>query len=327
MVKAIASEVRSRGYKQVLSPTINVAYDSRWGRTHETYGEDPLLVSKMGVAYIKSMEGNGVICTPKHFASNIGHNGLFGGAVHFSERFLREVEFPPFKAAIMEAGAHSIMPAYNSIDGVPCIINDWLLSDILRKEWKFKAFISSDYGALREAITLHRVAVDKVDAAIKGISVGMDVEMPHTDVYGGPLIEAVKSGRLWVALVDSCVKRVLQEKFRLGLFEEIYVDPAQAAKICDNVEHRAIAREVAQQGIVLLKNEKNTLPFSKGIKSIPVLGPLADDLLLGNYAGWGMKKVSILEGVKNKVGNTATMKFEKGFRASSVEYPRLGKEV
>lgn len=176
MVKAIAAEVRSRGYGQVLSPTINVAYDSRWGRTHETYGEDPLLVSRMGVAYIKTMETAGVKCTPKHFAANIGHNGKFGGAVYFSERFLREVEFPPFKAAIMEGGAQSIMPAYNTIDGVPCALNCWLLNDILRKERNFKGYVSSDYNALEQSMNIHKISESKVNLAALAIKAGMDVE-------------------------------------------------------------------------------------------------------------------------------------------------------
>lgn len=321
MVQAISAEVRSRGYRQVLSPTINVAYDSRWGRTHETYGEDPLLVSRMGVAYIKTMESAGVICTPKHFAVNIGHNGKFGGAVHFSERFLREVELPPFKAAIIEAGAQSIMPAYNTIDGVPCVLNGWLLNDILRKEWNFKGYVSSDYGALDQSMTIHRISENMEDIAALGIKAGMDVEMPNVFIYGAPLINAVKSGKLPIALLDVSVKRVLYQKFRLGLFENRLANPGTVEQICDNNEHRALAREAARQGMVLLKNNKNVLPFSKDIKSVAVLGPLADNLLLGNYAGWGMKKVSILEGIKNKVGKTAKVEFEKGVELTQLALP------
>ena len=321
MVEAIAKETRSRGYRQVLSPTINVAYDSRWGRTHETYGEDPYLVSRMGVAYIKSMEKAGVICTPKHFAANIGHNGLFGGAINLSERFIREVEMPPFKAAIMEGGANSIMPAYNTIDGVPCVMNSWLLNDVLRKEWKFKGYVSSDYGALSQALYLHKIANNKSEVAVKGLLAGMDVEMPYPDVYDSPLLEAINKGLLPISVVDTSVKRVLFQKFRLGLFENAKIDPALAPKICDSPEHRVLAREVARQGMVLLKNEKQVLPFSKNIKSIAVLGPLADNLLLGNYSAWGMKKVSILEGIKNKVGAKTKVNFEKGVELTQLALP------
>jgi beta-glucosidase len=327
MAEAISKEVRSRGHRQVLSPTINVAYDPRWGRTHETYGEDPYLVSKMGVAYIKAMQGNGIICTPKHFAANIGHNGAFGGPVMLSERFLREVELPPFKAAIMEAKARSIMPAYNTIDGIPCAINSWLLNDVLRKEWKFSGFVSSDYGAMREVVKVHKITENNAEAAAMGIKAGMEVEMPFPSLYANDLIQAVNSGMLEMKYIDTAVSRVLTQKFSIGLFDDPYVKPELADQICDSDNHRKIALEVAQQGIVLLKNEQSVLPFSKKIQSIAVLGPLADNLLLGNYAPWGIKKVSILQGIKNKLGSQCKYYVEKGVELTQLALPTISEKL
>jgi beta-glucosidase len=324
IAEAIAKEVKAWGHAQVLSPTINVAYDSRWGRTHETYGEDPYLVSMMGITYIKPMEAAGIITTPKHFAANIGHNGKFGGPISYSERFLREVEFPPFKAAV-EAGCSSIMPAYNSIDGVPCSSNKWLLTDVLRNEWGFKGFIGSDYGAMDQIYSLHLVASTKTEAAILAMTAGMDVEMPEVSLYGEALMDAVNSGRLPMSYVDNAVRRVLYQKFRLGLFENPFADPAIAEKACNTEAHRALALETSRQSIVLLKNER-VLPFKKSIKSIAVLGPLANEQLFGNYSSWGISKVSILEGIKRKVGKTVQVLTAKGVELTQLALPVISKE-
>jgi beta-glucosidase len=325
MAEAISTEVLSWGHKQVLSPTINVAYDSRWGRTHETYGEDPYLVSQMGLTYIKALESAGILTTPKHFAANIGHNGHFSDAVYFSERFLREVEFPPFKTAVMEGKCSSLMPAYNSLNGIPCTSNKWLLTDILRNEWGFTGFVGSDYGAVGELLRRHKTVETAMDAAIEAFEAGCNVEMPQAFAFPY-LVEAVKTGRISEQKIDESVRILLTNKFKLGLFDKPYVDPDWAEKICDSNEHRALALEMSKESIVLLKNEKSTLPFSKDIKSIAVLGPLADKQLLGNYAPWGTKVVSILEGIKNKVGKNIQLNIEKGVELSNLSLPIISND-
>lgn len=322
MAKAIASEVLSWGHRQVLSPTINVAYDPRWGRTHETYGEDPYLVSQMGLAYIQALENAGIITTPKHFAANTGHNGHFGDAVYFSERFLREVEFPPFKTAVIEGKCRSIMPAYNSINGVPCTSNKWLLTNVLRNEWGFNGFVGSDYGAVQQICDNHKVGETKMDAAILAISAGCDVEMAEPIAFPY-LIKAVNENKISEQSIDSSVRRILTFKFELGLFDNPYVNPAEAEKTCNSSKHRAIALEISKQATVLLKNEQNALPFAKNIKSIAVLGPLANNAILGNYAPWGIKTVSILEGIKNKVGKHTQVNFEKGVELTQLALPSI----
>lgn len=325
MADAIAKEVLSWGHRQVLSPTINVAYDPRWGRTHETYGEDPYLVSMMGLTYIVPLEKAGIVTTPKHFAANIGHNGQFGDAVYFSERFLREVEFPPFKTAVMQGKCRSIMPAYNSINGVPCTSDKWLLTDVLRNEWGFNGFVGSDYGGVPQIYTNHRVAASKMDAAIMALNAGCDVEMPESDAFPF-LVEAVKTGKISEQVIDASVRRLLKLKFELGLFENPYIDEQNAEKVCNAAAHRAIALEMAKQSIVLLKNNENVLPFSKDIKSIAVLGPMADMVMLGNYAPWGIETVSILQGIKNKLGNKVQINVEKGVELTQLALPNISKD-
>ncbi len=322
MADVIAAEVLAWGHRQVLSPTINVAYDSRWGRTHETYGEDPYLVSQMGLTYIQPLEKAGIITTPKHFAANTGHNGQFGDAVYFSERFLREVEFPPFKAAVMEGKCRSIMPAYNSINGVPCTSNKWMLTEVLRNEWHFDGFVGSDYGGVPEIHSKHRAAENLMDAAILAINAGCDVEMPEATAFPF-LVQAVKEGKISETVIDKSVRKMLTFKFQLGLFEHPYVDPKVAEQTCNSDAHRAVSLEMAKQAMVLLKNEKATLPFSKNIKSIAVLGPLADNLMLGNYAPWGIKTVSILQGLKDKLGKEVQINVEKGVELTQLALPSI----
>ncbi len=322
MADAIAAEALSWGHRQVLSPTLNVAYDSRWGRTHETYGEDPYLVSQMGLTYIQPLEKAGIITTPKHFAVNIGHNGQFGDAVYFSERFLREVEFPPFKTAVMEGKCRSIMPAYNAIDGVPCVSNKWLLKDILRNEWGFKGFVGSDYNAIYHLKSKHKIANNMTDAALLAFNAGCDVEMPEIEAYQN-LVQLVKEKKVSIKDIDASVRKTLTFKFQLGLFEHPYIDPKVAKETCNSDKHRQLSLKMARQSMVLLKNEKQTLPFSKNIKSIAVLGPLADKVLLGNYAPWGIKTVSILDGIKAKVGGNVNVIAEKGVELTQLALPTI----
>lgn len=303
---AIGKESRAHGIHQLLSPTINIARDPRCGRTEETYGEDPYLASSMAVAYIKGVQSQGVICTPKHFAANfVGDGGRDSNAINLSERLLREIYFPAFKASIQKGGALSIMAAYNSIDGIPCSCNRWLLIEILRKEWGFKGFVVSDYTSVIGLITHHGVAGTKMDAAKKALEAGLHVELPESDCFEH-LPELVKEGKISEEIINEAVKSVLRAKFWLGLIEDPFIDPNYAEKICDCREHRQLALEAARQGIVLLKND-GILPLTKNLRSIAVLGPNAAVMRLGGYSGYGVKVVTPLEGIRNNIiGSTKT---------------------
>jgi beta-glucosidase len=309
---AIGKESRSRGIRQLLSPTINIVRDVRWGRVGETYGEDSFLQSKMGVAFCKAIENEGVVTTPKHFIANNGDGGRDSYPIHLSERELREVYFPPFKACIQEAGSQSIMSSYNAIDGIPTSANPWLLTEILRKDWGFQGFVVSDYGSVTGIKEKHFVAATPKEAAIKAVEAGLDMELPNIEFYGTPLVEAAKEGSVSMTAIDAAVRNILRAKFKLGLFEHPYVDSKQADAINDSPENRALAREAGRQAIVLLRNENHVLPLKKEISSIAVLGPNADVAQLGDYSGFGMKTVSILEGIKNAIGQKANVQYIKG---------------
>lgn len=326
VANAIARETRTRGIRQVLSPVINIARDVRWGRVEETYGEDPYLQSRMAVAFCKSIEDEGVLTTPKHFIANVGDGGRDSYPIHFSERELREVYFPPFKAAVQEAHAWSVMAAYNAIDGTPCSSNKWLLTDILRKEWGFKGIVVSDYGSVPGILNKHHVAATPKEAAAKAVEAGLDMELPNTDFYGAPLLQAAKDGSVSMKAIDEAVKNVLRAKYHLGLFENPYVDPQVAAATNDAPSNRALARDAGRKAIVLLKNDNNVLPLKKEIKSIAVIGPEAGEMKLGGYSGFGMKTVSLLDGVKNKVALTTLTSFEKGCDVGFASLPPVHEE-
>jgi len=207
---AIGKETRARGIRHCLSPTVNITRDPRCGRTEETYGEDPYLASAMAISFVKGIQDQKVVTTPKHFAVNfVGDGGRDSNEVHFSERILREVYLPTFKACIQKGGALSLMPAYNSIDGLPCSCNKWLLTDLLRGEWGFKGFLSSDYGAVLGIYTKHKVAKTKAEAAKKALEAGLDMELPESDCYE-EVLDLVKKGELSEEVVNESVRRILR---------------------------------------------------------------------------------------------------------------------
>ncbi len=322
-----ARQTRLHGTQHVLGPNMDLARDPRWGRTEETYGEDPYLTSRMIVSLVKAVQGNAtyanpkiddthVIATGKHFA---GHgqpeNGTNIGPLNLSERLLRETHFVPFEAAVKEASLFSIMPAYHEIDGVPVHANHWMLDTILRKEWGFQGTVVSDYYAMTELQARHKVAVDLADAAKQSLEAGLDIELPDPNV-NKTLAEQVKAGKIPESLIDQAVSRILYQKFQLGLFENPYVDADKAAKMTDTVDDRALAAEAARRSIVLLKNDKNTLPIDKTkLKSIAVIGPNANRAHLGGYTDpHPPRTVSILDGVKNKVGNAVKVNYAEGVK-------------
>lgn len=323
---AIAMEVKSRGIRQNLSPVINIARDVRWGRVEETYGEDPFLTSKMAVAYISAFEKRGVITTPKHFAVNVGDGGRDSYPIHFNERILEEIYFPAFKAAVQEAGAWSIMTAYNSIDGTQASANNWLLNEKLKKEWGFDGFVISDAGATGGANVLHFTANDYAESTKQAIEGGLDVIFQTSYSHYPLFYEAFEKGLIDKKAIDEAVRRVLYAKFRLGLFENPYVNIEALEKINSVANNKALAKTAALESIVLLKNEAQTLPLRKDIKSIAVLGPDADEARLGGYSGPGNDPVSILQGIKNKVGDGVNIAFAKGVQRTAEAFVAIPKE-
>lgn len=317
---AAAMEARARGTHQVLAPVVDLGREPRWGRTEETYGEDPYLVSRMGVAAVQGFQGQGptvdkqhVVATLKHFAA---HGQPEGGTniapANYSERILREQFLAPFQAAITEAGAMSVMASYNEIDGLPSHANKWLLERVLRGEWGFNGFVVSDYFGVHELITRHHVADDDRAAAKRAVEAGVDTELPGIQAYG-TLLQQVKDGRVSMATLDRAVARTLRAKFLLGLFDDPYVDPDYAERISESQEHRNLALKAAREAITLLKNQNNLVPLDRNrIRSIAVIGPNAGRVELGEYSGDPVHKVSILQGIKNKLGDRVRVSYAEG---------------
>jgi len=315
-----ALEARSRGGHQVLGPNLDLGREPRWGRTEETYGEDPYLVSRMGVAVIKALQGAGpnvdnqhVIATAKHFAAHgQPEAGTNVGPANYSERTLREVFLPSFEAAVKEAGVMSVMASYNEIDGVPSHVNHWLLEKVLREEWGFKGHVVADYYAIPQLQDLHHVAANKSEAAKLALEAGVDIELPEPDAYPH-LIELVKTGKISEAAIDRAVARNLRAKFLLGLFEDPYVDPDRAVAITNSATHRELAAEAARRSIVLLKNQSNLLPLDRSkLKTLAVIGPNAATVHLGGYSDNPGRGVSVLQGVKDKVGPGINVVYAEG---------------
>jgi beta-glucosidase len=301
-----AREMRARGTNLALAPVVDVARDLRWGRIEETYGEDPYLVSEMGLAAIRGFQGrtlplkpDKVLVTLKHMT---GHgqpeNGTNVGPAQISERTLRENFFPPFERAVKELPVRSVMASYNEIDGIPSHGNPWLLNDVLRGEWGFKGAVVSDYFAIREMVTRHRMFSDIKDAAVRAIHSGVDAETPDGEGYVH-LPELVRAGRVPQALVDQAVRRMLRLKFEAGLFENPYADARRAERKTATPDAVALAREAARRSIVLLRNEGNLLPLNEsGIKRLAVLGTHARDTPIGGYSDEPRHVVSVLEGIR-----------------------------
>jgi len=317
---ATAAEVRARGAQQCLTPVVDLARDPRWGRTEETYGEDPYLVSRIGVAAVEGFQGSGpfidkahVLATLKHFAVHgQPEGGTNVGPGNYSERVIREYFLKPFEAGVKEAHAQSVMASYNEIDGIPSHSNRHLLTDVLRHEWGFDGVLVSDYFAISDLRTLHHVAATDDDAAKMALDAGVDVELPGADTFRD-LVEQVKQGRIAEATVNRAAEHMLREKFLTGLFDDPYVDPAYAEKITNSPEHQRLALKAGHEAIILLKNKGNLLPLDKTkYKRIAVIGPNAADLHLGGYSNNPGRGVSMLQGVKNKVGSNAEVLYSLG---------------
>jgi len=316
-----ALEVRSRGGHHVLGPNLDLGREPRWGRTEETYGEDPYLVSRMTVSAIKALQGDGtfkdkahVMTTMKHFAAHGQPEGGTNTAPPaVSERLLRDAFFRPFETAVKEGHTGSVMPSYNEIDGVPSHANRWLLGTVLRQEWGFQGFTASDYEGVVELWRRHHVAADKADAARIALEAGVDMELPDADCYK-EIPALVSQGKLAVATVDQAVTRVLRAKFTMGLFEDCMVDPEQAVQVTNGPAQQALALEAARKSIVLLKNE-GLLPLDASkLKTLAVIGPNASKVHLGGYSDDPGRGVSLLQGLQDRLKGKVKVEFAEGCR-------------
>lgn len=313
MCRAVARETRSQGGAVTYSPVLDVVRDPRWGRTEECFGEDAHLISEMAVASVEGLQGDrldgqdSVAATLKHFVGyGSSEGGRNAGPAHMGRRELLEVDMLPFRKAV-EAGAASIMPAYNEIDGVPCTTNQELLDDILRGQWGFDGMVITDCGAIDMLAYGHDVAADGQDAAVQALRAGIDMEMSG-EMFGKHLVNAVRSGVLEEEVLNRAVARVLTLKFRLGLFESPYADPDRAEQVIASEEHVALARQLATEGIVLLKNRNDILPLSPKMGKIAVIGPNADAGYnqLGDYTSPQPKSkvTTVLGGIRSKLAGT-----------------------
>ncbi len=322
---ATAHEARVRGAHQALTPVVDVAREPRWGRVEETYGEDPYLVSRMGIAAVRGFQGDAtfrdkkrLIATLKHMA---GHgqpeSGMNCAPANVSMRVLRETFLYPFKEALDQGGAISVMASYNELDGVPSHANTWLLRDVLRKEWGFKGYVVSDYFAIwelgyRPDTHGHFVAKDKKESCALAVKAGVNIELPDPDCYLH-LAELVRKRILKESQLDELIAPMLLWKFKLGLFEDPYVDPDEAERVVGCDVHGNVALTAAREPITLLKNENDLLPLDPAREqTIAVIGPNANRTLLGGYSGVPKHEVTVLEGIQAKVGGRAQVVYSEG---------------
>lgn len=326
MAEIIAREASASGVDQALSPLFDLARDPRYGRVEECYGEDAYLVSRMGTAYVTGMQGdaevtrsripeNHLMCTAKHFvAYGIPQSGINIAPAVVGERELRSLHLPPFEAAVKEANIYSIMPGYHEVDGIPVHASHWLLTDILREEWGFEGFVFSDYTAIDMLHNFHHTAADKKETAMQAIEAGVDLEAPSPYAYG-ELKVLVESGELDEKILDLAVKRILMAKFRAGMFDNPYeISPDRATRV-HTPEHILHARQMAEESIILLKNDHQLLPLdAEKLQSIAVIGPNADQVQFGDYSitksnDYG---VTTLEGIRELAGEKVTINYARG---------------
>ncbi|GAB2515959.1 glycoside hydrolase family 3 N-terminal domain-containing protein [Spirosoma aerophilum] len=321
MATAIAQEARLQGAHVGYGPVLDLAREPRWSRVEETYGEDPVLTSQMGMAVVRGFQGKSIssgvniMSTLKHFAAyGVPEGGHNGGSVSPGFRDLHQAYLPAFRAAV-GAGALSVMTAYNSIDGVPCTANAELLKTVLRDQWGFKGFTVSDLTSITGLYNRQHVAATAADAAALAINSGLDTDLSGYG-FGKSLLEAIRQKKVPAAVLDTAVSRVLRQKFAMGLFDNPYVVPEKTSAGVKNADHVQLARRVAQESVVLLKNENNLLPLAKTLKHIAVIGPNADNVYnqLGDYTAPQPDGAvtTVLQGIRAKFGPGVTVTYAKG---------------
>ncbi len=318
---AVALEMRSRGVTQVLSPVVDLARDPRWGRTEECFSEDPYLVSRMGLAAVRGFQGRTpedlksgkhLIATLKHF---VGHGQPEGGRniapVASSMREVREMHMYPFEVCVKDGNVLSVMASYNDLNGIQNHANKWLLTDVLCEEWGFNGYITADAGGVDELFMLQGLAANEEEAAKRAIEAGIDLELVRHVTTFNRIPDMVRSGKLDEKYLDRAVLRFLTQKFKVGIFENPYVDTSKVVYNTD--EHKKLALEAAQKSLVLLKNEGNLLPLdAKKLNSLAVIGPNAAGVHLGGYTSDPHVGVSILEGIQEYAEGRFKVNYAEG---------------
>lgn len=320
IAEASAKEARAVGTSLSNAPDLDLARELRWGRVEETFGEDPFLVSRMGVGVIKGMQGQGnrhyeemLISSIKHYvAHGSPEGGLNLSPVCGGERQLRELYLKPFRCAVKEAGAYAVMPAYSEYDGIPVHASGFLLTDLLRDELGFGGMTIADYGAISMLYTFHKIAKDSQNAGEMAVKAGMDFEAGGIHCYGDNLIELVTEGVVEEDIINTAVTRILRVKFLAGIMECPYGKMENVKKYYKSDEHKRLALEAARESIVLLKNKENILPLDKNIKSIAVIGPNADKGEIGDYSRPNSSISTPLQGIKEKAGRDCDVKYVEG---------------
>lgn len=336
IARQTALEMRAMNMHWTFNPNVEVARDGRWGRCGETFGEDPYLVSLMGAATNKGYQRNldnteDVLGCVKHFvAGSQSINGTNGAPADLSERTLREVFFPPFKTALQQGGDWNVMMAHNELNGIPCHINHWLMTDVLRKEWGFKGFVVSDWMDIEHCVDQHRTNINHKDAFKQSILAGMDMHM-HGPEWLDAVVELVKEGQISESRIDESVRRILTVKFRLGLFEHPYSDATTRDRVINNPEHKQTALEAARNSIVLLKNEGNLLPLDmKKYKRILVTGINANDQnIMGDWSELQPEdKVStVLKGLRQIAPQTDFCFVDQGWDPRNMSQSKVDEAV
>lgn len=334
MGEVIALEARLQGANVGYGPVIDIAREPRWSRMEETFGEDPYLTGVLVTSIVKGMQGSNiadgrhVYSTLKHFAAyGIPEGGLNGECANIGVRTLLSEYVPQFKRAV-EAGVGTIMTSYNAIDGIPCTGNKWLMTDLLRNQWGFKGFVYSDLQSIEGIAQTHHCAADYEDAGVMALKAGVDMDLEGNSYKH--LVNAYGKGKVTDDDINRAVRNVLRKKFEMGLFENPYVDPKQAAQIVRNSDHRTVAREVARQGVVLLKND-GTLPLNNNLKRIAVIGPNTDVAYnqLGDYTAPQDRKElrTVLDGIRSHVGTGTEVVYEKGCAIRDTAQSRIAQAV
>ena len=330
MAAMIASESSAAGVDQALSPLFDLARDPRYGRMEECYSEDPYLTGEMGAAFVRGMQGDPaqtryhlaydkVMCTAKHFVGySIPVAGINVAPAAIGLRELRSEFLPPFEKAVREANVYSVMPSYNEIDGIPAHSNKFLLSQVLRSEWGFPGYVFADYSAIWRLFALHKVAETIEDAGKKALMAGVDLEASRAYAFTH-LTSLVKENKLDVKYVDQACRRILTVKFKAGLFEKPYPDAGNIKKLVHVQPHIEMARRIAEESVILLKNDNKLLPLDKTkIKSLAVIGPNADQVQYGDYT-WtrdNSSGITTLQGIRKLVGNKVEINYAKGCNIS-----------
>jgi beta-glucosidase len=333
MGQTIAREASTSGVDEALSPLFDLIRDARYGRVEECFAEDPYLVGQLGSAFVRGMQGDPaqtrnsfafdkIMCTGKHFAAySKPIAGINLAPAEIGERELRSMFLAPFRDAVQDANIAAIMPSYNEIDGIPAHSNEFLLKQVLRKEWGFKGYVFSDYGGLSQLYDFHKIAKNKQEAALLGITAGVDLEAARPDIYPH-LMELVKAGKIKESQIDTAVARILTLKFKAGLFEKPLADTARIKDRVHTPEHIKLSQQIAEESIILLKNQDNLLPLNiSKLKSIAVIGPNANKVQYGDYSFTrdNLSGVNVLEGIRQFAGNSIKVNYAKGCELTGLD--------